>query len=182
SYRIATLRKEQIRDELVVAFQVEIADIEKNHRIERLGALSQHLDGTLMSFEQWTEMPCNERKFYYVGHGTLRELRDQARHQPRFRRCFDHQCHLGRRFGQGHRRFRGWELSAVDHIAPVDQLRERLSVKSELAAGHICEQLRAGLVVGIVKLPSRTVGTEMSGVGRCQKSALMMVKPPGNPS
>ena len=102
-------------------------------------------------------------------------LRDQIR----LRRRFDHQRELHRRLAQPHGFFGRCELRAVDDVAPLDQLGDRLRVESEFLGRHRREQFRAGLERGIVKLLARMIVPEMLGVFGLQERALVMVEPPG---
>ncbi len=81
---------------------------------------------------------------------------------------------------ESHRGFRRGILRAVDDVAPVNQLGQRLHVETELRAGHVGQQLGAGFVIGVVELVAAAVLPKVLGVGGSEERALVMVKPPGH--
>src|SRR5579883_1071159 len=113
--------KEQIRNEFVVAFEVEIADVEKNYRIHDLRALLQQFHRALVALEQRRKMLRDQRELDHLGHGADGEVWNQARYKARLRSRFDHQSQLRGGFGQGDRGLRRGKLSAVNYVAPADQ-------------------------------------------------------------
>ena len=68
------------------------------------------------------------------------------RHQVRFGRGFDHQRQFRGGFGEADGSFRRGELRAVNNVAPVNQLGERLGVKSEFLRRDGGEKFGAGFV------------------------------------
>ena len=52
AHRIKRVGKQEIRNELVVAFKVQIADVEIDHAAAGIGALPKNIDRMAMAFEQ----------------------------------------------------------------------------------------------------------------------------------
>src|SRR5215472_6167438 len=46
AHRIDAFWMQQVGDEFVIPFQVQVADVKENHPVARLDALAQNLDGT----------------------------------------------------------------------------------------------------------------------------------------
>src|ERR1700733_15090610 len=60
----------------------------------------------------------------------------------------------------------------------MDQLGQRLRIKSEFFGSDVSQKLRAGLVFRVVEFFAGVVSAKMLGVLRRQERALMMVEPP----
>ena len=58
--RVDALRMQQIRDELVVALEVEIADVKENHAVDGFGRAAKNFDGFAVAFEQRAEVFSDE--------------------------------------------------------------------------------------------------------------------------
>src|SRR6185312_6773738 len=76
--------------------------------------------------------------------------------------------------------FRTLELCAVDNIGPANQLFYRARIEAKLLLRHMRQELGAGFVFRIKELLALVAQAIMLRIFRREKSALMMVKPPGN--
>src|SRR6185437_897178 len=143
---------QKIWNELIVAFEFEIAHIEKNHAIGRFDALFQNADGLAMALQQGREMFFHQRQFENFRERTAGHLWNELWDEQRLRSSFDDQSELHRRLLQAHGRVRRSELSAVNNVGPLDKLGQRTRVESEFLRGNSREKFRARLVARIVKL------------------------------
>ncbi len=100
--------------------------------------------------------------------------------RPRALRRFDHQRQLHRRFAQCNRLLRAAVHRAIDDIGPLHQLIQPRIAIAELLARGIGNELGARTVGGVEVVVAVSHGAEVLGIGRAQKRALMMVKPPGH--
>src|SRR5688572_28163361 len=103
----------------------------------------QNVDRPPMAIEQRTEVCSDHRQLDDLGQWALRQFRNQARGQAKLRRCFYDQRQLCRRLRQFYRRFGRGELRAVNDVPPMNEVGQRLYVKTELAAGGVRKKLRA---------------------------------------
>ena len=133
-----------------------------------------------MPLEQRPEMPRDDRQLDHFRERKFGQRRNNLWHQAVFRRRLDHQSQLRRGLGEGHGRFRRGILRAIDDVAPMNQLGERLHVKTKFRAGHVRQELGAGLVIRIVEFVAAAILAEILRVGGSQERALVMVKPPGH--
>src|SRR5207245_2324659 len=69
-------------------------------------------------------------------------------------------------------------LRAVNDVAPMNQVRERLGIEAELFLGDRRNQLGARFVVRLIKHARAGPFAELFRVGGRQKRALVMVEPP----
>src|SRR4051812_22191503 len=71
-------------------------------------------------------------------------------------------------------------MSAVNNIGPADQFFHWTWIKAEFLLRHMRQKLGAGLVLRIEKLLALVAQAIVLRIFRREKSALMMVKPPGD--
>ena len=67
---------QKIRNEFVVAFEVEVADVKENHAVNGFGALAKNFDGFAMAFEQRPEVFGDEGQLHHFGERAIGELRE----------------------------------------------------------------------------------------------------------
>src|SRR5579862_7514090 len=106
-------------------------------------------------------------------------MRNELRNEIRLRRRLYHQCQLHGRLSEPNRLLGRGKLCAVNNVPPLDQFGERLRIESKLLRCNCCQKFCARFEVWVVKLFARMVLAEMLRILGFQKSALMMVEPPG---
>src|SRR5689334_192031 len=167
------MRVQVVRDELVVAFEILVRNIEKDSSIFFFGPLPQNSDGTLV--------PCKERRQHFVHEGLVQYVRKRL-----FSKQWDQLANkigVGGSF-DGHREFhcrsfhfhRGTSVvveSPVNDVGPMNELRNRFGIESETLLGNHGDEAGARLEVRIVKLAIALVLFEMGRIGRSEKSALV---------
>src|SRR3989441_2179896 len=169
---------QQIRDEFVVALEIQIADVKKNHTIARFDALAQNLNGLAVPFEQRPKIFGHLRPLHHLTERVVRQVRNDSRRQSIFRRSFDDQGELRRRLGKFHSRLGRRILRSIDDVAPPNQICERRGIETELFLRNRRNQLGARLVVRFVKHVLGGSLAEMFRIRGCQERALMVVEPP----
>src|SRR5882724_3028323 len=176
--RIYALPVQQIRNEFVVALEVQVAHIEENHAVFRLGPLPQYLDRLPVSFQKRSKMLRHNRQLNHFLQRLVRQLPNDLRWHSIFGGRFDHERQLRRRFLQFHRRLRRWKLCAINNVAPINQISEWRRIESKFLPRRVRNQFCAGLVVRLIVkvLPGRLF--KLRGIRRRQECALVMVEPP----
>src|SRR5438477_7253806 len=166
--------------ELVVALEVMIGDIKKQRAILGFGALAQHRDRALVTFEQRRQQRRNERLFQNFRQRLGNQQRNEPRHKAVVLSGLDYHGQLhGRRFHF----YRGLGVGihgAVDDIGPVHQIGYRSGIETETLLRNGGDEAGAGLEIGIVKLAVALVLLEVGGVCRREERALVMVEPPSD--
>src|SRR5208282_4483694 len=169
-----------VRNELVVAFEVEVGDIEENRAVFFYRALPQNLDGTPVAFEQRRQDGGYEWLLENFGERVVREQRNHALNEVAISGGFD-----------GHGQLHGWGLhfyrrlcvyvhGAVDDIGPVHQLRDRAGIEAEVFFRDHRNETCTGLECRVVELAVALVLLEVGGIGRGKKSAFVVIEPPGD--
>src|SRR5207248_696539 len=85
-----------------------------------------------MPFEERSQMLSHQRQFHHFSQRAVRQLWNDLCRQAIFRRCFNHQCELRRGLRKFDGRLRRRILRAVNDVAPMNQVRERLGIEAEL--------------------------------------------------
>src|SRR5580692_894810 len=171
---------QQIGDELVVALEVEVADVKENHAVDSFGALAKNFNGFAVAFEQRPEMFGDQRQLDHFGERSISQLGNDARWQTVLWRRFNDQAKLRGRFRQLDGRLWRGVLRAIDNVTPMDQVFERLRVKAEFFLGNRGDKFCAGFIVRLVKHVWAGMTAELLGVSGREKRTLMVVEPPGH--
>src|SRR5258706_3012657 len=88
--RIDALRMQQVRNELVVAFQIQIAHIKKDYVVARLCALAKNVNRAAMALEQRAQVFCHQRQLDHFRERAIRQLRNYEHGQSVLRGGFNH--------------------------------------------------------------------------------------------
>src|SRR5258707_5085400 len=82
--RIYALPVQQIRNEFVVAFKVQVAHIEENHAVFRFAPLSQYLNRLPVSFQERPKMLHHDRQLNHFFQRLVRQLSNDLRQHSIF--------------------------------------------------------------------------------------------------
>src|SRR5439155_26825175 len=171
--------KQIIGHELVVAFCVQIRDVEIKQTVLQLstGANDLH-ELQVVSIQLRKRLPDMGQ-----GGNLLERFRNllwkEADYKVLGARAFDDQCQLRGGVAQLDCRLRVGILGAVDHVGPVHQLLQVISLEAEFRGPDVGKEFGARTEFGPVEFPAAGVAAEVLGVGFAQEGALVMVKPPG---
>ncbi len=127
---------QQVGDELVVAFEIQIAHVKEHNAILRFATFAQNFDGFAVTLQQRLKILRYDGKLDHFRQGTIRQFRDQLRGHSVVGSRFDHQGELRGGLRQFGSRLRGGKLRAVDDVSPVDQVGQRLGIEPELFLGN----------------------------------------------
>ncbi len=58
---------QKIRDEFIVAFEVEVADVEIDYAAARIGAVAQNIERAPVAFKQAAQIFLNDRQLHHFG-------------------------------------------------------------------------------------------------------------------
>src|SRR3954454_19689525 len=105
-----------------------------------------------MAREDGRERLGDERVLQHLAERPLRELADEPRAKPGILARLDEQHELERRMRQLDGGLRIRKLGSVDHLRPLEELRERRLVPAEAIAAGEGEKPRAALCGGIPEL------------------------------
>src|ERR1700683_3138409 len=166
-----------VGNELVVTLEILIGDVEKNSSVDAFGALLKDFHRDFVTPEQWGQEWSDERLFQNGGEGLGGEKRNQVRNELIRGGLDDHGQLHGRGLHLNCRPGVGIE-SAVNNVGPVAGIGHGGGVKSKTLLPDHCDKAGAGFEIGIVKFTIALVALEVSGVGRGEKRALVMVEPP----
>ena len=169
-----------IRNELVVALEIVVGDVEENSPILALGALLQNVDRHFVTFEQGTKKRSDKRCFQNLLERLDRKQGNQVGYEPLIWRGLDHHGQLHGRRLHFDRGFRVGIQRSVDDIGPMDEIGERPGIKPEPLLCDHGDEARAGLERRIIEFAVALFLLEVRGVGRRQKRALVMIEPPSN--
>src|SRR5208282_5926357 len=169
-----------VGDELVVAFLVEVGDVEENRAVFFFRALAQNLDGKLVAFEQRRQDGGDEWLLKNAGERIVRQQWNHTLDKVPITDSFD-----------GHGELHGWSLhfprrlrvfiqGAVDDVGPANQFRHRARIEAEALFRDHGNKTCAGFEIRIVELAVALILLEVGGIGGGKKSALVVIEPPGD--
>src|ERR1700692_3708538 len=125
------IRMKIVGNEFVVAFEVEVGDVEKNRAVFFYAALPQNLDGPLVAFEQRRQDGGNEWFFKNAGERLVGKQRNHRLDEVAVGGGFDGHGQLHGRSFHLHRRLRVFVHGAVDDVGPLDQLGNWAGIEAE---------------------------------------------------
>src|ERR1019366_7142884 len=169
-----------VRNELVVAFELQIGDVEKNRTVFFFRALPQDVDGTPVPFEQWRHDGGYERLLQNLRERMVREQRNQPLYEGTVTGGFDRHGQLQGRSFHFHRRLGVVIHGSIHDVGPIDQLRHRARIEAEVLFRYHRNKTCARLESGIVELVVALLLIKMGGIGGGKKSAFVVIEPPGD--
>ena len=155
-----------VGNEFVVAFEVEVGDVEKNRAVFFYAALPQNLDGTLVAFEQRRQDGGNEWFFKNTGKRLVGKQRNHGLDEVAIGSGFDGHGQLHGRSFHLHRRLRIFVHGAVDDVGPLDQFRHRSRIEAEAFFRDHGDEAGAGFEIRIVEFAVALILLEVGGIGR----------------
>src|SRR5262249_59782976 len=99
---------QQVRNELVVALEVQIADVEENDIVTGFATLAQNLDRPSMALEKRVKMLGDKRQLDHFCQRTIRQFWNNSRREAVLWRGLDNQRELSCGLDQFHSGFRRW--------------------------------------------------------------------------
>ena len=179
SHAVNGFGMEIVRNELVIALEIVIGDVEKNGAVDTLGALLKDFDREFVTPQQRWQEWSHERFFQNGSQGFRGEKRNQVGDELVRRGLDDHsQLHSGSLHLDGGLGV-GIE-SAIDHVSPMDEVGHGSGIEAKALLRDHGNKAGAGFEVWIVKLSIALIALEVDGVRGRKKRAQVMVKPPSD--
>src|SRR5690348_10493615 len=170
---------QQVRNELVVAFQVQIADVKKDNLVSRFRTLAENFNRAAMTLEQGAQVFRHERQPDHFSERTIGQLWNNASREAVFRRRLNHEGQLRGGFGDFHGSLRRRVLRAVNDVAPMNQIFEWPRIKSKFVLRYRSDEFGARAIVWLIKHVRDGMFSKLPGILRSEERALVMIEPPG---
>ena len=183
--RVSSFRMKVIGNELVVALEGMVGDVEVDGALLRLGAIADEVDGLLVALEEGRQEGSDERLLEDLEQRHAGEGGDEFRDELGVLRRLDDEGELHRGLGHFDGELRAFVEGAVDDVGPANELGDGSGVEAELGGRDVGEEAGAGDVIGIVKAVAfvTAVGDAVEVVlliFRGEKGAEVVIEPPGD--
>ena len=176
---------EIVGNELVVALEGLVGDVEVDGALLRFRARADEVDSALVAFEERRQEGGDEGLLEDLEERHAGEERDEPRDEGWVVGGFDDEGELHRGRGHFDGELRGFVEGAVDDVGPVDELGDGGGVEAELGGRDVGDEAGAGDVVGIVEAVAlvAAVGDAVDVVlviVGSEEGAEVVIEPPGD--